>query len=173
MAAHGLDPHFYLRRRPLEEKLPWDHLDAGVSRKFLLQDLARAVSGVLTPDCSIERCTYCGACDFQAVRNVDYHPAGAKGSDHRGHQTSRWADLVVPTEDAAGAPAWETKAWREARKRAAQGRARARPCPTRCRFRSPWQAGPGAPPAKATPTNGSAPCRRPSRPPPPRRPPRS
>jgi len=129
MAAHGLDPHFYLRRRPLAEKLPWDHLDAGVSRKFLLQDLARAVSGVLTPDCSIERCTYCGACDFQAVRNVDYHPAGAKGSDHRGHQTSRWADLVVPTEDAAGAPAWETKAWREARKRAAQGRAGPRPRP--------------------------------------------
>src|SRR5206468_1672884 len=70
-----------------------------------------------------------GACDFQAVRNVDYHPAGAKGSDHRGHQTSRWADLVVPTEDAAGAPAWETKAWREARKRAAQGRAGPRPRP--------------------------------------------
>src|SRR5690242_7458445 len=54
MAAHGLAPEFYLRRRPLGEVLPWDHLDAGVSRKFLLQDLARAVAGVLTPDCSIE-----------------------------------------------------------------------------------------------------------------------
>src|SRR5439155_2095498 len=82
MAAHGLEPRFYLRRRPLAEKLPWDHLDAGVSRKFLLQALARAVAGVLPPDCSIERCTYCGACDFEAVRNVDYHPEGAKGSDH-------------------------------------------------------------------------------------------
>src|SRR5438309_3885359 len=128
MEAHGLDPRFYLRRRPLAEKLPWDHLDAGVSRKFLLQDLARAVSGVLTPDCSIERCTYCGACDFQAVRNVDYHPAGAKGADHRGHETSRWADLAVPAEDDDG-PAWETKAWREARKRTAQRRDAARPRP--------------------------------------------
>ncbi len=124
MAAHGLDPRFYLRRRPLAEKLPWDHLDAGVSRKFLLQDLARAVAGVLTPDCSIERCTYCGACDFERVRNVDYHPEGAKGSDHRGHEISRWADLAVPD----GEGAWETKAWRDIRARvAAQRGAAARP----------------------------------------------
>jgi len=42
LAAHGLEPQFYLRRRPLEETLPWEHIDAGVSKKFLLQDLARA-----------------------------------------------------------------------------------------------------------------------------------
>ena len=115
MAEHGLDPAFYLRRRPLAEVLPWDHLDAGVSRRFLLQDLAPAVSGVLTPDCSIERCTWCGACDFTRVRNVDYHPAGAKGADHRGGEISRWAELAVPGDDAG--PAWETKAWRELRSR--------------------------------------------------------
>jgi radical SAM-linked protein len=127
MAAHGLDPRFYLRRRPLAEKLPWDHLDAGVSRKFLLQDLARAVAGVLTPDCSIERCTYCGACDFERVRNVDYHPAGAKGTDHRGGEISRWAELAVPDDEALGGPAWETKTWRELRTRAAVRRPSTRP----------------------------------------------
>src|SRR6185503_5325946 len=84
LAEHGLDPEFYLRRRPLGEVLPWDHLDAGLSKKFLQQDLARAVEGRLTPDCSIDRCTYCGACDFETVRNIDYHPAGAKGTEHRG-----------------------------------------------------------------------------------------
>jgi len=122
LAAHGLEPQFYLRRRPLEETLPWEHIDAGVSKKFLLQDLARAVQGVLTPDCSIERCTYCGACDFEQVRNVDYHPEGAKGADHRGQEISRWAELAVPSDDAAQ-PAWETKAWREIRTRVAQRRA--------------------------------------------------
>ena len=124
LAAHGVEPQFYLRRRPLEETLPWEHIDAGVSKKFLLQDLARAVQGLLTPDCSIERCTYCGACDFKAVRNVDYHPEGAKGSDHRGQEISRWAELAVPSDDAAQ-PAWETKAWREIRTRVAQRRAAA------------------------------------------------
>ena len=127
LAAHGLDPEFYLRRRPLGEELPWNHLDAGVSHKFLLQDLARAVSGVLTPDCSIERCTYCGACDFATVRNVDYHPAGARGSDHRGGEISRWAELAVPDDEGESAPAWETKAWREIRARVAERRAAPRP----------------------------------------------
>jgi radical SAM family uncharacterized protein len=126
LAAHGLDPAFYLRRRPLEETLPWEHLDAGLSKRFLLQDLARAVNGVLTPDCSIERCTYCGACDFRAVRNVDYHPEGAKGGEHRGGEVSRWAELAVPSEDGAPQPTWETRTYREIRARVAR-RQTARP----------------------------------------------
>jgi radical SAM family uncharacterized protein/radical SAM-linked protein len=123
MAEHGFDPAFYLRRRPLAETLPWEHLDAGVSRKFLLEDLARAVEGILTPDCSIERCTYCGACDFATVRNVDYHPAGAKGADHRGAEISRWAEMAVSATE-SGDLAWETKAWRDARARGARPRSR-------------------------------------------------
>src|SRR5262249_57562657 len=89
LATVGVDAATYLRRRPLDETLPWEHLDAGVSARFLRQDLARAVEGRLTPDCSIERCTYCGACDFETLRNVDYHPDGAKGTDHPRTQVSR------------------------------------------------------------------------------------
>jgi len=117
LAAHGLDAAFYLRRRPLGEVLPWEHLDAGVSKKFLSAELARAVSSVLTPDCSIERCTYCGACDFKGVRNVDYHPEGAKGGLHHGARISRWAELLVPNPDASEFPEWETRTWRRVRER--------------------------------------------------------
>ena len=137
---HGLDAAFYLRRRSLGETLPWEHLDAGVSDRFLHQDLARAVEGRLTPDCSIERCTYCGACDFRDVRNVDYHPEGAKGTDHRGAAISRWAEMVVPSEDAT-LPEWETRAWRRIRTDVAARRAAREPSPpaprrsTRRRFR--------------------------------------
>jgi len=120
LAAHGVDRAFYLRRRPLDETLPWDHLDAGLSKRFLRQDLARAVQGVLTPDCSIDRCTWCGACDFEAVRNVDYHPEGAKGGDHRGEMVSRWAELSIPRPDGEPQPAWETRMWREIRSRIAR-----------------------------------------------------
>ncbi|HWP66705.1 MAG TPA: TIGR03960 family B12-binding radical SAM protein, partial [Candidatus Limnocylindria bacterium] len=117
LAAHGLDAAFYLRRRPLSETLPWDHLDAGVSKKFLMAELARAVRGVLTPDCSIERCTYCGACDFEQVRNVDYHPEGAKGALHHGARISRWAELLVPDAEPSELPEWETRTWRRVRER--------------------------------------------------------
>ncbi len=126
LAAHGLDAEFYLRRRPLGETLPWEHLDAGVSARFLRQDLARAVEGRLTPDCSIERCTYCGACDFRTVRNIDYHPAGAKGADHRGSVISRWAELLVPSEDGP-LPEWETRAWRRIRTEVAARRTARQP----------------------------------------------
>jgi radical SAM family uncharacterized protein/radical SAM-linked protein len=117
LAEHGLDAAFYLRRRPLAEVLPWDHLDAGVSKKFLAAELARAVRGVLTPDCSIERCTYCGACDFRTVRNLDYHPEGAKGALHHGARISRWAELLVPDPEASEFPEWETRTWRRTRER--------------------------------------------------------
>ena len=49
--AAGVDPDFYLRERPLEELLPWDHVDCGVSRDFLLAERARADQGLETPDC--------------------------------------------------------------------------------------------------------------------------
>jgi hypothetical protein len=87
--------------RPLGETLPWEHLDAGLSKRFLLQDLSRAVSGLLTPDCSIERCTYCGACDFESVRNVDYHAEGAKGGDHRGGGSRAGRRWSCPTRSRA------------------------------------------------------------------------
>jgi radical SAM family uncharacterized protein/radical SAM-linked protein len=127
LAQHGLEQSFYLRRRPLGETLPWEHIDAGVSKKFLLNDLARALEGRLTPDCSIERCTYCGACDFKAVRNVDYHPDGARGTDHRGESISRWAELAVPSDEGSALPEWETRTWRSIRTKVAERRAARRP----------------------------------------------
>jgi radical SAM-linked protein len=128
LAAHNLEADTYLRRRLLDETLPWDHLDAGLSKKFLQQDLARAVEGQLTPDCSVERCTYCGACDFKTLRNIDYHPEGAKGGEHRGAQVSRWAEVLVPTDDPEDPlPAWETRMWRGIRTRVAARRAAREP----------------------------------------------
>jgi radical SAM family uncharacterized protein/radical SAM-linked protein len=63
----GVDPNFYLRQRPLEEVLPWDHLDCGVSREFLLEERARADQGVETPDCRREGCQDCGVCDHDRI----------------------------------------------------------------------------------------------------------
>lgn len=106
-AEHGLDPDFYLRRRLLDEPLPWDHLDSGVTKKWLQRDLAKAFATTLTPDCSVERCSYCGACDFKTVRNVTYHLTGAKGADHRGARVDAWAHTVLPAHDAWGTRQWQ------------------------------------------------------------------
>lgn len=58
---NGIEPEFYTkRRRPFDELLPWDHLDYGVSRKFLELENKRAHENVTTPHCRI-KCAGCGA----------------------------------------------------------------------------------------------------------------
>ncbi|MEW6660356.1 MAG: TIGR03960 family B12-binding radical SAM protein [Thermodesulfobacteriota bacterium] len=61
----GVDPDFYLRERAMEEVLPWDHLDSGVSREFLALERDRAYQEVETPDCRQADCQDCGVCDQQ------------------------------------------------------------------------------------------------------------
>ncbi|MEB2285828.1 MAG: hypothetical protein B6D46_10720 [Polyangiaceae bacterium UTPRO1] len=106
-AETGTDADWYLRRRTLDETLPWDHLDSGVGKTFLRRELAAALARRLTPDCSIERCTHCGACDFTSVRNVTFHPRGAKGSESRGASVDAWATAAMPE-----AVPWPTRNWK-------------------------------------------------------------
>jgi hypothetical protein len=108
-ADTGIEPQEYLRRRYLDEALPWDHISSGVTKEFLRDELARSVEGQLTPDCSIERCTYCGACDFTTIRNVTYHVKGAKGGVHRGETVDHWAQGIVQADEQVGS--WEPRGW--------------------------------------------------------------
>jgi radical SAM-linked protein len=65
----GIQPEWYLRRRGLDELLPWDHLDCGVTREFLLEERRRALAEAATEDCRYGVCTACGVCDFDTVAN--------------------------------------------------------------------------------------------------------
>jgi radical SAM superfamily enzyme YgiQ (UPF0313 family) len=56
-----LDIDFYARRqRPLDELLPWSHIDIGVTTEFLKREYQRALEGVQTPDCREGPCNACG-----------------------------------------------------------------------------------------------------------------
>lgn len=58
----GLDPDFYaLRERGETERLPWDHIETGVSRRHLWREYEKARAGETTPDCRTA-CAGCGAC---------------------------------------------------------------------------------------------------------------
>ena len=57
----GIDPAFYAhRRRSFEEMLPWDHIDFGVSKAFLMREAKKAYEAQTTPHCRIH-CAGCGA----------------------------------------------------------------------------------------------------------------
>lgn len=56
----GIDPDFYaLRPRPTDEVFPWDHLDCGVTKAYLLREWEKAQRAECTPDCR-KGCTGCG-----------------------------------------------------------------------------------------------------------------
>lgn len=55
-----VDLSFYANReRDYEEVLPWDFIDTGVTKEFLIKENEKAKSGELTKDCR-ESCTGCG-----------------------------------------------------------------------------------------------------------------
>jgi len=64
MAEQGLDPAFYAnRKRPYDETTPWDHIDVGVERDFLVRESRAAEAGETTTNCR-EGCAGCGATVF-------------------------------------------------------------------------------------------------------------
>ena len=63
----GIDPAFYAnRQRGENELLPWDFIDAGVTRAFLWREWQRALRAEVTPDCR-KGCQGCGLKRFEGV----------------------------------------------------------------------------------------------------------
>ncbi len=66
--AAGIDPAFYANRAyGVDEVLPWDIIDCGVTKAFLKRERARAFEEKTTPNCR-ESCSGCGANRFGGER---------------------------------------------------------------------------------------------------------
>lgn len=60
----GIDPAFYAnRRRSFDEILPWDHIDYGVTKRFLIKECQKAYASATTPHCRLQ-CSGCGAAKY-------------------------------------------------------------------------------------------------------------
>jgi radical SAM family uncharacterized protein len=63
-AECGLDPAFYAgRERSLDELLPWDFIDCGVSKEFLKREWEKAKQEEISKNCKLQ-CQGCGAAKF-------------------------------------------------------------------------------------------------------------
>lgn len=61
MDTCGVDGNFYsLRKRDFDELLPWDFIDIGVSKEYLVREAKRSYEAQTTPNCA-EQCNGCGA----------------------------------------------------------------------------------------------------------------
>lgn len=60
----GIDPDFYtMRVRSDDEVFPWDFIDDGVSKQYLLREWKRAQAGEVTKNCRMQ-CSGCGASQY-------------------------------------------------------------------------------------------------------------
>jgi radical SAM family uncharacterized protein/radical SAM-linked protein len=76
-AEHGVGLHFFAHREKGErEVLPFDHIDCEVTKPYLWKERMKSLSESATHDCAYgdETCTACGACDYEVVDTVVYHP---------------------------------------------------------------------------------------------------
>ncbi|MDD6327894.1 MAG: TIGR03960 family B12-binding radical SAM protein, partial [Lachnospiraceae bacterium] len=59
-SRNGIDVMFYAaRERNIDEVLPWDHIDTGVTKAHLVKEWENAKHGIITKNCR-EKCTGCG-----------------------------------------------------------------------------------------------------------------
>ena len=56
------------------QPLPWDHIDSGVDKTWLAEDLQRALAATVVEDCSFAGCSSCGVCGPELGHNVVIPP---------------------------------------------------------------------------------------------------
>src|SRR5438067_3480984 len=80
-AEHGVGLAFFAHReKGKDEVLPFDHIDCEVTKPYLWKERVASLKEGATHDCAYgaERCTACGACDYEVVDTIVYHPEDYK-----------------------------------------------------------------------------------------------
>ena len=67
-------PHLPITEPSLDKPLPWDHIDTGIDKKWLQEDLKRALEAAIVPDCSFDGCSHCGVCGPDFGHNIVIPP---------------------------------------------------------------------------------------------------
>ena len=63
LKASAIDPDFYVNRQRWDhEVFPWDFIDHGIQKPFLLAEYKRAQKGKKTKECDPRTCSMCGVC---------------------------------------------------------------------------------------------------------------
>jgi radical SAM superfamily enzyme YgiQ (UPF0313 family) len=76
LAGAGVDVDWYTtRERGEHEVLPWDHLDAGLDRRWLWADWQESLTGREVDDCRWWGCYDCGVCPSQGTQ-IQIGPTG-------------------------------------------------------------------------------------------------
>ena len=107
----GIDLSAYMEARPVDSRLPWDHLSSRVDREYILKERENAWEEAYTTDCRQGKCHRCGVCDFKSIRPVVFiekpgkaESDGGSGGDRQDKGT-RKPPLIPAEKKNASAPA--------------------------------------------------------------------
>jgi len=70
--SERIDYHLYLASIPQGAVLPWDHIDCGLKKSHLLQELTRAMKGESTPSCLDNKCSLCQGCSIWSRQEKEF-----------------------------------------------------------------------------------------------------
>lgn len=111
LADAGVDP-FAIANRPrgLDEPLPWDHIDCGVSKQFMKREYKKAQQVKGTPDCHVGPCSNCGEICVpnwrtwaQEIGMIEIAPS-AERREGRGEETPPREERAVEAAQDSGTP---------------------------------------------------------------------
>ncbi|MFQ5900338.1 MAG: radical SAM protein [Thermodesulfobacteriota bacterium] len=67
-ALEGMTPppeFFVYRHKDIRETLPWDFIDHGIDKGYLVMEYKNGIKGLETPACEVESCVRCGVCGLE------------------------------------------------------------------------------------------------------------
>jgi radical SAM family uncharacterized protein/radical SAM-linked protein len=94
--ACGVESEFFTTRsRQVEEPLPWDHMDTGISSDFLKTQWRTAHLRKRVPDCRYGECHGCGVCDFNVLKPMVFRECPKPVADPEYHAPLESAEDAV------------------------------------------------------------------------------
>lgn len=98
--ATNIDPAFFANRSmPDDEILPWDMIDCGVTKEFLIRERHKAEIAATTPSCK-EKCSGCGASDICDKKYYRWCPGHTENeAEYLGHGIKKPLSAPVTSDD--------------------------------------------------------------------------
>lgn len=75
--SERMDYREYLSELDRESVLPWDHIDTGLTKKLLLEELEKGLKGIPTPSCSERDCAVCQGCSLSKFHQGEMDESAA------------------------------------------------------------------------------------------------
>ena len=102
----------FLNGYDIDQPLPWDHIDKGITKKFLRDECHRAFGQEKIPDCRFSECHSCGLMGQKACKEIlRAQESGKPGEKPIEHQIEEIFDVQKSVENTTELPAERIKSY--------------------------------------------------------------